>query len=88
MADTRHYVDRARGRALAAPRFCRKLTKSARRHPELRKALSSLMTEDAFAYRAFLRQPRPARRWIGPSMPRSSPQWRPFQGSLSARSAS
>jgi len=46
------------------------------------------MTEDAFAYRAFLRQPRPARRWIGPSMPRSSPQWRPFQGSLSARSAS
>jgi site-specific recombinase XerD len=52
------------------------------------KALSSLTTEDAIAYRVFLRQPRPARRWTGPSMPRSSPQWRPFQGPLSARSAS
>lgn len=51
------------------------------------KPLSSLSTEDAIAYRAFLRQPRPAKRWVGPVAPRSSPQWRPFQGPLSARSA-
>jgi len=51
------------------------------------KALSSLTTEDAVAYRAFLRNPRPARRWVGPVAPRTSPQWRPFQGPLSARSA-
>lgn len=47
------------------------------------KALSSLTTEDAVAYRAFLRNPRP----VGPVAPRTSPQWRPFQGPLSARSA-
>lgn len=51
------------------------------------KALSSLTTEDAVAYRAFLRNPRPAKRWVGPVAPRTSPQWRPFQGPLSARSA-
>lgn len=51
------------------------------------KALSSLTTEDAVAYRAFIRQPTPRRRWVGPAAPRTSPQWRPFQGPLSARSA-
>lgn len=51
------------------------------------KALSSLTTEDAVAYRAFLRQPTPKRRWIGPVAARTSPQWRPFQGPLSPRSA-
>ncbi|WP_051242863.1 phage integrase family protein [Azohydromonas australica] len=50
------------------------------------KALSSLATEDATAYRAFLRRPAPAARWIGPSRPRHSPEWRPFAGALSARS--
>jgi site-specific recombinase XerD len=54
---------------------------------ECGKPLSSLSTEDAIAYRSFLRQPRPAKRWVGPVAPRSSPQWRPFQGPLSARSA-
>lgn len=49
-------------------------------------ALSSLTTEDAVAYRAFLRQPTPRGRWVGPPRPRSSPEWRPFAGSLSARS--
>ncbi|MEM5329276.1 site-specific integrase [Paraburkholderia sp. JHI2823] len=50
------------------------------------RALSSLTTEDAIAYRSFLRHPAPRGRWIGPVRPRSSPAWRPFNGSLSARS--
>lgn len=50
------------------------------------RALSSLTTEDAVAYRAFLRHPTPRGRWIGPARPRSSPEWRPFTGGLSARS--
>ncbi|WP_080647946.1 site-specific integrase [Variovorax atrisoli] len=53
---------------------------------ERRKALSSLTTEDAVAYRAFLRNPSPRGRWIGPTAARSSPEWRPFAGVLSARS--
>lgn len=50
-------------------------------------ALSSLATEDAVAYRAFLRRPTPRARWVGPPRPRNSPEWRPFAGGLSARSA-
>lgn len=50
------------------------------------RALSSLTTEDAVAYRAFLRHPAPRGRWIGAARPRSSPEWRPFTGGLSARS--
>jgi site-specific recombinase XerD len=50
-------------------------------------ALSSLTTDDAIAYRAFLRRPAPRARWTGPSCPRSSPDWRPFVRGLSARSA-
>jgi site-specific recombinase XerD len=49
-------------------------------------ALSSLSTEDAVAYRAFLRHPAPRGRWIGPARPRSAQDWRPFTGGLSARS--
>jgi site-specific recombinase XerD len=51
------------------------------------RALSSLTTEDAIAYRAFLRRPAPHERWIGPIRPRTSHEWRPFTGALSARSA-
>jgi site-specific recombinase XerD len=51
------------------------------------RALSSLTTEDAVAYRAFLRHPAPRTRWVGPPRPRSSPEWKPFAGGLSARSA-
>nr|HPG81591.1 tyrosine-type recombinase/integrase [Piscinibacter sp.] len=51
------------------------------------RALSSLTTEDAIAYRAFLRHPGPRARWVGAPQPRSSPAWRPFAGDLSARSA-
>ncbi len=50
-------------------------------------ALSSLSTEDAIAYRAFLRHPTPRHRWVGPQQARSSPDWRPFASGLSARSA-
>jgi site-specific recombinase XerD len=49
-------------------------------------ALSSLATEDAVAYRAFLRQPSPHGRWVGPAAPRTSAEWRPFAGGLSTRS--
>lgn len=52
------------------------------------RALSSLTVEDAVAYRAFLRRPSPASRWVGPPRPRTSPEWRPFGGPLSARSVS
>ena len=50
------------------------------------RALSSLTTEDAVAYRTFLRHPSPRARWVGPPQPRSSHEWRPFAGDLSARS--
>ena len=46
------------------------------------RALSSLTTEDAVAYRAFLRRPTPRERWVGPVRPRSAPDWRPFSGGL------
>lgn len=52
------------------------------------RALSSLTVEDAVAYRAFLRRPSPASRWVGPPRPRTSPEWRPFGGPLSAQSVS
>src|SRR5579859_4842013 len=50
------------------------------------RALSSLTTEDAIAYRAFLRRPTPRERWVGPARPRTSVEWRPFTDGLSARS--
>ena len=50
------------------------------------RALSSLTTEDAVAYRAFLRHPAPRSRWTAPPRPRTSSDWRPFAGALSARS--
>jgi integrase len=49
-------------------------------------ALTSLSTEDAVAYRAFLRSPSPRGRWIGPARPRTAIDWRPFTGALSVRS--
>ena len=49
--------------------------------------LSSLTTEDAVAYRAFLRRPTPRDRWVGPVRSRGAPDWRPFSRGLSARSA-
>jgi integrase len=54
---------------------------------ERRRPLSSLTIDDAIAYRAFLRHPTPAARWIGPPRPRTTPAWRPFAGGLTPRSA-
>jgi len=51
-------------------------------------AMSSLSTEDATAYRKFLRHPSPRWRWVGPPAARTSPDWRPFAGTLSASSVS
>ncbi|RKR36194.1 phage integrase family protein [Paraburkholderia sp. BL17N1] len=53
---------------------------------ERRQALSSLTTDDAIAYRVFLRHPVPKTRWTGPPRPRESVEWRPFAGGLSAHS--
>ncbi|WP_175763413.1 phage integrase family protein [Burkholderia ambifaria] len=53
---------------------------------ERRQPLSSLTTDDAIAYRAFLRHPTPAARWTGPPRPRTTSAWRPFAGPLTARS--
>ncbi|MGJ7531385.1 phage integrase family protein [Variovorax sp. GB1P17] len=50
------------------------------------KAASSLTTEDAIMYRAFLRNPAPRGRWVGPARPRTASDWRPFSGGLSPRS--
>jgi hypothetical protein len=47
------------------------------------RTLSSLTSEDATAYRAFLRHPAPRTRWVAPACPCSSPEWRPFTGALS-----
>lgn len=53
---------------------------------ERSRPLSSLTTEDAIAYRSFLRRPTPRERWVGPARPRTSVEWRPFTDGLSARS--
>ncbi|MEM5300057.1 phage integrase family protein [Burkholderia sp. JPY481] len=53
---------------------------------ERRLPISSLTTEDAIAFRAFLRRPIPAARWTGPPRPRSSLAWRPFARGLTSRS--
>lgn len=51
------------------------------------KALSSLNTDDARAFRDFLLNPEPANVWIGPhGAERWSPTWRPFTKRLSAAS--
>ncbi|MGM0704051.1 MAG: tyrosine-type recombinase/integrase [Pseudomonadota bacterium] len=48
--------------------------------------LDSLRREDLDAFEAFLADPRPRQRWVGPPRPRSSAEWRPFRGPLSAAS--
>ncbi|MGV7240382.1 phage integrase family protein [Caballeronia sp. M23-90] len=53
---------------------------------ERKRALSSLNTSDAIAYRAFLRSPEPRDQWIGPRQTRLSDGWCPFFGRLSPSS--
>lgn len=56
---------------------------------ELGKPLSSLTHEDWLVYQRFLRDPKPAGRWLaaeGRKYPRTHPGWRPFAGPLSPSS--
>ncbi|WP_163557319.1 site-specific integrase [Halomonas sp. NO4] len=50
------------------------------------RGLGSLRREDLDAFEAFLADPQPRARWTGPARPRTSPEWRPFRGPLSAAS--
>ena len=53
---------------------------------ERQRALSALTAKDCVAYREFLAAPGPL--WVGPrNVQRWSPDWRPFEGPLSASSA-
>lgn len=55
---------------------------------ERKKCLSDLSTEDFEDFRAFLRNPSPADRWITTRrVPRHTDEWRPFCGLLSEKSA-
>lgn len=45
---------------------------------ERKRALSSLNTSDAIAYRTFLRSPEPRAQWMGPRRCRLSDEWSPF----------
>jgi site-specific recombinase XerD len=56
---------------------------------QLGKPLSSLRHEDLLAYQQFLTDPQPTERWVCATRrkpPRGHPDWRPFQGPLSAQS--
>lgn len=48
--------------------------------------LGSLRRDGLDAFEAFLADPRPAARWIGPPRPRHAEDWRPFRRPLSAAS--
>lgn len=42
------------------------------------KPLSGLTREDFIVYDKFLADPQPVDRWVGPPLPRSNPNWKPF----------
>jgi len=51
------------------------------------RALADLTAEDGNAYTGFLADPQPAAQWVGRrGTPRDRPEWRPFEGPLSAAS--
>jgi len=50
------------------------------------RGLTDLRREDLDAFEAFLADPRPRPRWVGPPRPRTSAEWRPFRGPLSPAS--
>ncbi|MDI5920556.1 site-specific integrase [Halomonas sp. LR5S13] len=50
------------------------------------RGLDELRREDLDRFEAFLADPRPVERWIGPVRPRQDPRWRPFRGPLSPAS--
>ncbi|XKE47396.1 site-specific integrase [Halomonas organivorans] len=49
-------------------------------------ALAEVRREHLDAFEAFLGDPRPRDRWVGPTRPRRDPRWRPFRGPLSPAS--
>ena len=49
-------------------------------------SLGGLRRDDLQRFEAFLTDPRPTDRWIGPPRPRRDPRWRPFRRPLSAAS--
>lgn len=42
------------------------------------KAISGLMRDDFMRYEQFLANPYPEHQWVGPPVPRTHPDWRPF----------
>lgn len=48
--------------------------------------LAELRREHLDAFEAFLADPKPRERWVGPSRPRDDADWRPFRGPLSPAS--
>ncbi|MFG6177277.1 tyrosine-type recombinase/integrase [Halomonas sp. THAF12] len=48
--------------------------------------LSQVRRDHLDAFEAFLADPQPRERWIGPTRPRQDPRWRPFRGPLSPAS--
>ncbi|MBB3189113.1 tyrosine-type recombinase/integrase [Halomonas cerina] len=48
--------------------------------------LTALRRDHLDAFEAFLGDPRPRERWVGPTRPRHDPRWRPFRGPLSPAS--
>lgn len=49
-------------------------------------ALPAVRREHLDAFEAFLGDPRPRARWVGPTRPRQDARWRPFRGPLSPAS--
>ena len=74
----------------ASPRTRRAYRREAQRLllwlAEQGRGLGALRREDLDAFEAFLADPRPAERWIGPVRPHQDPRWRPFRGPLSPAS--
>lgn len=46
----------------------------------------TLRRSDVLDYKKFLQNPQPASRWIGRSLPRSHPEWKPFSAPLKSSS--
>ncbi|MCL7939110.1 site-specific integrase [Halomonas sp. ATCH28] len=74
----------------ASPRTRRAYRREAQRLllwlAEQGRGLDAMRREDLDAFEAFLADPRPAERWVGPVRPRQDPRWRPFRGPLSPAS--
>nr|WP_245948029.1 site-specific integrase [Halomonas montanilacus] len=88
--DDRHAVALWLAEFRASPQTLRAYRREAERLllwlGEQGRGLGELRRQDLDAFEAFLADPRPGERWVGPSRPRHSPEWRPFRGPLSPAS--